>query len=352
MSLHVVKAGLSLSVQDHGRIGFRKFGVSAAGPMDDAALTLASALCGNPADAAALEFAGIGGQFKADTPLYFAVTGGDCDIRIGDQSLNAGETHRLNAGDILTVGALRTASWGYLAVSGGIQTSPVMGARSTHLRFGVGGLNGRALVTGDCLPLSETTTEPPLLRGPAFLADAISERSSDPIRIMLGPQDDYFATDVLKQLTNETFTVAPQRDRMATVLGGPTLPAQRGHDIVSDGTVTGAIQVPGSGHPIVLMAECQTTGGYPKIATVISADLARFAQLPTGSSFRFQIVDRTTAEDAARDRHAALQAALGSLTPKITTTLTSAYLLSCDLVGGIIAPDDIMGRDLATEQFT
>lgn len=347
MSLHVLNAGPMLTVQDRGRSGLRKFGVSAAGPIDAPALELANALCGNGPDAAALEFAELGGQFKSDTPLHFAISGGDCDIRVGDQRLNAGETYRLNAGDILKVGSLKNVAWGYLAIAGGIQTPPVMGARSTHLRFGLGGLDGRALTSGDLLPLCDQLPKTRLLYLASSRAGANLELNTGPIRIILGPQDDFFAPDILARLTNHTFTVTPQRDRMATVLDGPALPARRGHDIVSDGTVSGAIQVPGSGHPIVLMAECQTTGGYPKIAAIISADLARFAQMPTGSRFHFQVVDRETAEVAARNRHAALQDLLAGLMPKITTALSSAYLLSCDLVGGIAAPNDIMGRDLS-----
>mgnify|MGYP000312510524 CR=1 FL=1 len=344
MSLQILNAGPLLSVQDRGRFGYRSAGVSAAGPMDPTALALANALCGNKVDAAALEFAGLAGSFKSDMPLHFAVTGGDCDMSIGGKSINPGETHRLNPDETLKVGSLKGASWGYLAIAGGIQTEPVLGSRSTHLRFGLGGLDGRALGAGDVLPLSKNPPEPSLLSLGASSGTANLKPNADPIRIMLGPQDVFFAPDVLSRLTTEAFTITPQRDRMATILDGPTLPAQRGHDIVSDGTVSGAIQVPGSGQPIVLMAECQTTGGYPKIATIISADLARFAQMPNGKQFYFQVVDRVTAEDAAREREAALRGILENLTRKAATELSSTYLLSCDLIGGIAAPDEIVGH--------
>ena len=351
MNLFVLSAGPLLSVQDRGRRGFRSNGVSAAGPMDAPALAFANALCSNDSDAAALEFAGLGGQFKAEAPICFAVTGGECDIRIDNKPVAAGETHRLEAGAILKIGALKEATWGYLAIGGGIQTPLVIGSRSTHLRFGLGGLDGRALVAGDMLPLLDTPPTGPLLRPATARAGANLPQPRGPIRIIAGPQDAYFDADVLARLTAEPFTITRQRDRMASVLDGPALPAARGHDIVSDGTVPGVIQVPGSGQPIVLMAECQTTGGYPKIATIISADLARFAQMPTGAQFTFQIVDRRTGEDAARQIHTTHQAKLSGLVQKAGAILSSSYLLSCDLVGGIFDPASVMGTDLVDDNF-
>jgi allophanate hydrolase len=349
MMLHIVNAGPLLSVQDLGRSGYRKFGVSKSGPMDRPALALANALCGNAADVAGLEFAGLGGHFKADRAIHFSVTGADCAISIGDISLPAGETHKLDAGETLKIGALKNGGWGYLAIDGGVLTPPVLGARSTHLRFGLGGFCGRALRANDRLPISDSLTTQPLLRPAGKLISANLPHDMGPIRIILGPQDDYFDPAVIDQLTHDPFTITPQRDRMATVLDGPSLTAIRGHDIVSDGTVPGSIQVPSSGRPIVLMAECQTSGGYPKIATVISADLPRFAQLPTGSAFQFEIVDRRTAEDALRQQHQGHRAILASLANKAETTLSSTYLLSCDLVGGVFDPAALTGQDLTKD---
>ncbi|MDX2485475.1 MAG: biotin-dependent carboxyltransferase family protein [Pseudodonghicola sp.] len=338
MTLEILSAGPLVSVQDRGRRGLRRFGVSAAGPMDAPAHALANALCGNPQDTAVLEFAGLGGQFRSDRPLRFAVTGGDCDISVDGTPLSPDESHRLEAGQVLKIGMLRDAVWGYLAVSGGIDTPLVMGARSTHLRFGLGGLCGRTLKAGDRLPLGEESGADVVLRPATPL---LRPRFADPIRILLGPQDGHFAPHVLERLTREDFTITAQRDRMASILDGPDMPAERGHDIVSDGTVPGAIQVPGSGRPMVLMAECQTTGGYPKIATVISADLSRLAQMPTGTRLRFTVVERAAAEAAARAQAADLAAVLKGLVAKQAVTLTSEFLLSCDLVGGIHDPESI-----------
>lgn len=361
MMLEVLSAGPMVSVQDQGRRGVRRHGVSPSGPMDPVALALANRLCGNGPDAAGLEFASIGGEFRADGPLCFAVTGGDCEVRIGGTPVPSHESHRLEAGDILSIGALNGAVWGYLAVFGGIDTPPVLGARATHLRFGLGGFEGRALKAGDRLPLGKRLGERlgerlgkrmgeqvgeqigdiPLLRS---VARAVPPTAGEAIRIVLGPQDDHFAPEVVARLTQASFRITRQRDRMASVLEGPDLPAKTGHDIISDATVPGVIQVPGSGKPMVLMAECQTTGGYPKIATVISADLPRLAQMPTGTAFRFCVVDRQTAETATRQQARATQHLLETVESKPDGRLTSEFLLSCELSGSVHDPEAVMSE--------
>ncbi|AGT08540.1 5-oxoprolinase subunit C family protein [Paracoccus aminophilus] len=341
MTLTVVAAGPMLTVQDRGRRGYRGFGVSNAGPMDPPALALANALCGNGAEAAALEFAGFGGSFTSDAPLRFAVMAGDgaadCAITIDGVPRAFGESHRLRPGETLRLGALRGAMWGYLAVSGGIGLKPVMGSQATHLRSGLGGLSGRALIAGDELPLAQDDSPGRCLR-----LDRAQTPAAGPIRVVLGPQDDSFAPEVLARLLEQDWQVSPQCDRMAMVLIGPDLPAAHGHDIVSDATVPGSIQVPPSGQPMVLMAESQTTGGYPKIATVIQSDLPRLAQMAIGTRFRILAVSRDEAEEiwiAHSDAQASL---LADLRVKPEGVMSSSYLLSCDLVGGIYAPEEIV----------
>lgn len=352
MSLEILSTGPMLSVQDHGRHGRKRFGVPAAGAMDRPAMDLANALCGNPLAAAALEFTAIGGSFKAGRALRLAVTGGECDIRIGERVLAAGQSHAVEVGEVVKIGALKGATWGYIAVSGGIAVPEVLGARATHLRFALGGVEGRALQAGDLLPLGEEDDDGLCLRprDPAPRPGPIAPER--PIRIVLGPQDDYFAPEIVAQLETARFRISPQRDRMAMVLDGPALPAARGHDIVSDGIVSGAIQVPSSGQPMVLMADSQTTGGYPKIATVISADLPRLAQFPTGAEMRFEIVSRDAAEDILLAERARLREVLASLVPATGMMLSSGFLLSCNLAGGIVEPEAVMGRDLELSEDT
>lgn len=342
MSIEIVTAGPMLSIQDAGRMGLRHLGVSDAGPVDAVAMALANALCGNAPGEAALEFAGPAGSFRSRRLVRFAVAGGNCDIRIDDRVVPAGESHRLKPGETLKVGVPDGVVWAYLAFSGGIATTPVLGSRATHLRSGLGGLNGRCLRAGDVLPLGQDQPDTPCLRPAISLPEACLSREKGPIRVVLGPQQDHFAPEILARLTGKEFLVTPQRDRMAMVLGDVSLPAKRGHDIVSDGTVPGSIQVPGSGQALVLLVESQTTGGYPKIATVISADLARLAQLPAGSRFRFAAVSRDDGERIRIAQASAIRSALAGLVAKPEGVLHSDYLLSCDLVGGIVFPEEIV----------
>ena len=348
MSLEILQAGPMLSIQDHGRHGRKRFGVPSAGAMDRPAMDLANALCGNPLDAAALEFTAFGGHLRAARPLRLAVTGGECDIRCGPRQLAAGQSHAVAAGEVIRIGALKGATWGYIAVSGGIAVPEVLGARATHLRFALGGVEGRALRPGDVLPLGQDDSSAPCLRPREPMVRPGANLAGRPIRVMLGPQGDYFDAQTLARLCSATFTVTPKRDRMAMVLGGATLFAARGHDIVSDGIVPGVIQVPASGEPMVLMADSQTTGGYPKIATVISADLPRLAQLPVGAELRFEVIPREMAEDITLAERARLRDCLSGLVPANGAQLSSSFLLGCDLVGGLFAPEAVMGRDLMT----
>jgi allophanate hydrolase len=308
--LHIKQAGPMLTVQDLGRTGLMHLGVSGAGAMDPTSMLIANRLVGNADSDAALEFAHVGGAFVAEKPVRFAVTGGAIDITVDGQLRHGWESHWLMPGEVLKIGALRRAVWGYLAISGGIDTPKVLEARSTHLRSGLGGIDGRRLAIGDALPLGETKKSSLLALRKPF------SRSNGPVRVVPGPQADHFDAAAWKNFLREPFSVTPSRDRMAQVLDGPAIRAFAGHDIVSDGTVAGSIQVPSSGRPIVLMAERQTTGGYPKIATVASVDMPRLAQTATGSTIRFKSISQEEAEDLLIARYNALANILASLEEK------------------------------------
>ncbi|MFV0491277.1 MAG: biotin-dependent carboxyltransferase family protein [Pseudorhodobacter sp.] len=338
MSFEILSAGPMLTIQDEGRLGLRHQGISGAGPVDLPAMAMANALTGNDPGAAVLEFAGPAGRFSCDSPLRFAVTGGKCVIRRDGQVLAWAEAHRLRPGEVLEIGAPQDTVWGYLALSGGIATQPVLGARATHLRSGLGGVDGQRLRDGMHLPVG-SAAEGPCLRAPSALISALQD---GPIRIVPGPQDDFFTPEIRTRLLETPFFVTAQRDRMAMVLGGEELPAFRGHDIVSDGTVPGSIQVPGSAVPIVLLCESQTSGGYPKIATVISTDLPRLAQMPVGAHFRFAVVTRDEAEEILIEARHRFRATLAGLVPKAEGELRSDYLLAQDLVGGVFEPEEII----------
>lgn len=309
-SITVLRAGPLISIQDGGRYGYRAYGLSTSGPVDRDAHAIANTLVGNEAGAAAIEFALAGGAFCADAEVLIAVTGGACRIEIDGRSVSPWESHRLRAGETLTIGHLQGAVWGYLSISGAIATAPVLGSRATHLRSGVGGLDGRTLAAGDRLPLGPAGSLQPLMLGQPYL------RRQAPIPIVPGPQDDYFDAATWTMLLTQPYRVTTLRDRMAMVLEGPRLPAVKGHDIVSDATVPGSIQVPGSGKPIVLTADGQTTGGYPKIATVASAALARLAQMPAGCSVTFRAISADAAEDLFIKAQRRLEKVIESHQPK------------------------------------
>lgn len=309
--LHILQIGPMATVQDLGRNGWLHAGVSGAGPMDPPSFRLANALVGNEPGVAGLEFAGTGGRFQVAEPVRFAVTGGNMDIRRGEERLHAWESHDLLPGQTLTIGALRGSVWAYLALAGGIDVAPVLGSRSTHLRSGIGGHQGRRLEAGDTLPLGRATPGPLLtLRHPLI------QRPAQTLRVVPGPQSDRFSDEVMRLFLTSSFTLSSARDRMAQVLDGPALVAEGGHDILSDGTCAGSIQVPASGRPLVLMAERQTTGGYPKIATLASVDLPKLAQLPTGRSVRFAAVSQAEAEDALISERDRLQRSVADLREK------------------------------------
>ena len=341
MELTFHDAGPMVTVQDLGRYGYRRFGVSPAGPMDAPAFALATALCANPAGAAGVEFAGPLGRITATRDLRFAVVARGARVMVGGRMVAEGESHTLRAGEVLSVSAPRDCLWGYLSVDGGVDVPPVLGSRATHLRSGLGPAR---ITAGTRLPLGPART------APCLMAPVALPVADGPIRITLGPQATHFAPEVLARLTGERFTITPQRDRRACVLDGPALPAMGGHDIVSDGTVAGSIQVPASGRAVVLMAEAQTTGGYPKIATVISADLPRLAQMTEGAEVRFMWVSGEEAEEAAISQARALATCLAALRPK-GGMMDSTYLLGHDLVGGIFDAGEVVGRKRGLRQF-
>lgn len=310
-TLFVNQAGPMMSVQDLGRTGLVQMGVSASGPMDSVAMRIANRLVGNTNDDALIEFANVGGQFEVDEPVLFAVTGGAVSVTVDGERVDCWASHRLMPAQTLRIGSLTNSVWGYLALSGGIQTEPVLGARSTHLRSGIGGLDGRRLEPGDRLPLGGTSDS--ALAAPQKVLRTHLHRSAGPIRVIKGPQAEHFHAATWQQFLRGPFVVSSSRDRMAQFLDGQQIVAAGGHDIVSDGTVMGSIQVPASGRPIILMAERQTTGGYPKIATVASVDLPRLAQAGTGSLIRFRLVTQEQAEDLWIAQSRAMDAVLFSL---------------------------------------
>jgi antagonist of KipI len=281
------------TVQDTGRWGFQARGVPVAGPMDPAAHRVANALVGNRRDAALLEITLLGPELEFEDERLVAVAGADFELMLDGRKAPLAAPFTVSAGSRLRFGARRLGARAYLAVSGGIAVAPILGSRATHLVSAMGGLNGRALVAGDRLPLglrSETALRvaTPARVGSAALRDWPSFPHAT-LRVLPGPQADYFSPDALDVLQSLPYVVAQNSDRMGFRLGGPRLTHARGADIISDATPLGVLQVPASGQPILLMADRQTTGGYPKIATVIAADIAVAGQLAPADTISFVV---------------------------------------------------------------
>ena len=332
-------SGFHTTVQDLGRPGWQAIGAPVSGALDTVSLRLANALVGNPSGAPALEllFSGPELEVAADT-VRVALAGAGASLVTGAASspgVLTGHSLTLLRGDVLKVIAGGQSSCCYLAVEGGFAVPPVLGSASTYVRAGIGGLEGRALLCGDFLPLAiARATERPELR----LASSLPPTGDQPIRVVLGPQPEYFTEAAVAALLGSEFRVSQSADRMGMRLDGPLLQHRGGWDIVSDAIATGAIQVPGSGQPIVLLADHQTTGGYPKIATVISADLPLVGRRRPGDLIRFAAVTVEAAEAlyrAEERRLAELVAAFEPVPSRSAVDLASLY--GSNLISGVVS---------------
>ena len=288
MNIAVIKPGMLTTVQDAGRWGFQARGVPVAGPMDPVSHRLANALVGNARDAALLEVTLLGPELEFDDERLVAVTGADFELMLDGRPAPSQAPFTVSAGSHLRFGARRLGARAYLAVSGGITVPPVLGSRATHLVSAMGGVAGRMLIAGDRLPLGDPTRPQGTALAPQDALVALPDRHAT-LRVLSGPQADYFAPDALDLLQSAPYVVASNSDRMGFRLEGPRLTHARGADIISDATPLGVLQVPASGQPILLMADRQTTGGYPKIATVIAADMTVAGQLAPADTIAFVV---------------------------------------------------------------
>ncbi len=313
-ALKVLAPGLHTTVQDLGRVGYQDIGVPVSGALDGFGLRLANALVGNRYGAAALEilFSGPTFEIVADR-VRVALVGADAGLRLnGDEKrvVVAGQSVTLERGAVLQILVGRQSACSYLAVEGGLAVPLVLGSASTYVRAAIGGLDGRALQQNDLVPLALACA---VERAEVRVPMPLPATGQQPIRVILGPQQEYFKEEAIEALLDAEFRISKDADRMGMRLDGPALRLCRGWDIVSDAIATGSIQVPGSGQPILLLADHQTTGGYPKIATVISVDLPVVGRRRPGDSLRFIAVEVDAAEQICREeerRFAELIAAL------------------------------------------
>lgn len=298
-ALRVLAPGLHTTVQDLGRHGVQHLGIPVSGALDPVNLRLANLLAGNAEDAGALEALMLGPSFEvAAESVRVALAGSGARMeRVGDAGLaqtGAYEGTVFTKGERFRIITSNRAAACYLAVEGGFAIEPFMGSQSTYVRGGFGGFEGRALREGDQIPLRQSKAS----ARQELMLHAPDIPRQDVFRVMLGPQDDYFDKEALARFLSAEYTISNASDRMGLRLEGPPLRHAKGFDIVSDGIAHGAIQVPGSGQPIILLADRQTTGGYPKIATVISADLPALGRAMPGDQIRFRAVDFDEAVNA------------------------------------------------------
>jgi antagonist of KipI len=311
MEMIVTRAGFLSSVQDLGRTGFREFGVSTSGALDPFALRVANLLVGNDEGAAGLEITLGGLQLRLNDERIVAWCGGEFEVEIGSQSLPAAHVARLQARDELKFRPPQIGCRGWLAISGGVDVPIVLGSRSTDLRANFGGFDGRALRDGDVIPLGPRPGSPiPATRISSWTAshDWVSPARPNPIlRFVRGMDWTRFNASSLERLTSEPFTVSPDSDRMGVRLTGPELSRAANVDLISEAVAPGTVQVPPSGQPILLLGDCQTIGGYPKIAHVITVDLGVAAQLRAGDRVRFSEVSLGDAHRLLLERQRALE---------------------------------------------
>jgi len=343
-ALKVVRAGLFDTLQDLGRIGFMALGMPTAGAMDRIGLRLANALCCNPAGMAGLEIGVMGPDLLVEAEsVRIALTGPLSPVLVEapddpPKPLDSDRSHLLKRGQLLRVGMVEGSSTAYLAVAGGFALPAFMGSLSTYARAGLGGYEGRKLTAGDALPLAQDAASPGNDRKLAQPFDY----GSGPIRVVWGPQDDYFSARGRRTFIESDYRVSKEADRMGIRFEGPTIEhavavAKGGADIISDGIGPGAIQVPGAGLPIVLLADRQTVGGYPKIATVASVDLPRLGRLLPGQTVRFAAVTVEEAEKLRREQEARLARAIADfLVARPPGGIDLARLYEENLIDGIV----------------
>lgn len=294
--IEIINAGMLSTVQDLGRFGVMKNGFTQSGVMDSYSMKLANKLCGNDINAPVIEMTMLGITARFTDEHIFALSGGQFEAKLNGALIKTNKAYKANSNDVLSIGYARSGMRCYLAAAGGIDVPLVMDSASTNLRLGIGGFEGRALKAKDRLAIGK--------------ADKISLNNRElheneyenkvEIRVVPGPQNNMFTKTDLAFFTKQQYTVTPNLDRMGIRLSGIALRGKNGMDIISDGIAFGSVQIAASGMPIILMADHQTTGGYAKIATVVSVDLPKLAQVKPYDKICFKAISIKEAEKLAK----------------------------------------------------
>jgi biotin-dependent carboxylase-like uncharacterized protein len=332
--LVISTVGPASSVQDGGRHGAQRYGLTPSGAMDRLALATANCLLGNELFVAAVEIGPFGAAFTArEGAVRVALAGASRNADISGRAVALDTSMALADGETLTLGFARGGAFSYLAIEGGIAGEPMFGSLAVNARAGLGSPYPRPLQAGD-----ELQTAAP--SGPAERRIDLPPLVEGPIRVVMGPQDDEFGEDAINLFLDSEWKISATSDRMGYRLEGPVIKHLHGHNIVSDGTVDGSIQVPGNGAPIVLMPDRGTSGGYPKIATVITADFGRFAQIPAGRGFRFKAVSMAEAQSEARQFAQLLRSLPDRVRPIETFDLNIEALQDANVAGAAVSAVD------------
>jgi 5-oxoprolinase (ATP-hydrolysing) subunit C len=337
--LRVLRAGPGATIQDGGRHGYLRYGVTPAGPMDWVAFRTANSALGNGDRAAAVEVSVAGLEVICEgAPLALAYAGGAFLWWRDGVLLPKAARLLLEPGKTLAARAGDFGAFAYLAVAGGFETPVTMGSRATPTRSAMGGIEGRMLRAGDVLPAASTEKQ----GGASFEATIDAPwlaREPDPFRVVPGPQDDYFTAETLSAFFEGQFTLTPAADRMAYRFDGPEIEHAGGYDIVSDAIALGAIQIAGDKKPLILMADRQPTGGYPKLGHVVRADIGRLAQMRPGETCRFRAVSVAEARAALLRREDEIATTQRRLRP-LRREVTSESLFEANLIDGVVDPLD------------
>ena len=316
MAVKIIDPGFNVTVQDFGRPKFQHLGVPVSGAISPTLLRLANALVSNAEYEAGLEIRLMGPTFEVlCDSLRIAVVGTSTPVEIIDGDITfqpANQSIKLKKGQIVKIGNVSDSGTTYLAIEGGFDLPKIYDSMSTYVRAGIGGYKGRALLAGDVVSLR---THSAADHGELKLNDTWFLDENGPLRVILGPQDDYFLSSSVETFFASKYSVTTEADRMGIRLDGPKLQHSKGYNIVSDGIVTGAIQVPGTGQPIMLLADHQTTGGYPKLGTVISADISRLGLLCPGAEITFLQVTVEEAEKILVEQELKIKTAIGNFKP-------------------------------------
>jgi antagonist of KipI len=297
MTIHVLKPGLSTTVQDRGRFGYAHLGISPCGAADALSLRIANRLAGNDEFAPALEMTLLGATLEFERSAIVAVSGANCDCKVGQYRVPHNAAVNIPAGGVLQCGSTVGGARSYLAVQGGLDVPLVMGSSSTDVRGGFGGMEGRRLQAGDVIRIGKADGRSPgRLRGGA--CDELVR--SGPIRVTRGAQNDWFSPEAWATFLATAYSVSEQSDRAGLRLRGQPVNSREQRQMLTDGIPLGAVQIPQDGQPIILFVDQQTTGGYPKIANAVAADMHRIGQICPRDTLRFEEVPVADAIEALR----------------------------------------------------